>query len=246
MKYIKTFENKKSKLQFIKKSDLNDTWSIQDIGKTPKTANKPSIDFKLGQKTLDFLESVGIGIHSINKMDWLGDHHLILPEEDKFYEYRVALGTIITEEDVLDDHGYKSFEEGKEDKDFVSDWKTVGDVRDERYVNNNFSVFLPKKLSGTINQAAMSDASQYLKMLKECGLEIWKGTEDDTLRDDPDGFKKFCKYNKVNITLDNIEMVQTINYRLYKDSKFFPEFSDLCDRVNQSMERVVQKWLEII
>ena len=125
--------------------------------------------------------------------------------------------------------------------------KTVGEVQELSHNNPNFSVFLPK-LGGNVKQAAMSDASHYLKMLNDVGLYLWKGIlrNDEALSDTPDEFKKFLKHNNIKITVDNIEIVTTINYRLYKDSRFFPKFEELCDQVGEDSKTVISKWLSII
>ena len=43
MKFIQSFEDKKSKLKFIKNTDLTDVWNIKNIGKVPEN-NRQTIN----------------------------------------------------------------------------------------------------------------------------------------------------------------------------------------------------------
>lgn len=54
--------------------------------------------------------------------------------------------------------------------------------------------------------------------------------EDDALRNETEGFKKFINAKGLKISNENIEDVPTDNYRIYKDLKFIVELKDVCDK----------------
>lgn len=65
------------------------------------------------------------------------------------------------------------------------------------------------------------------------------------LNDLPDEFKKFINNKGIKITNDNVEDVNTVNYRLYKDSKFFYNLKEVCDDHNIDYEDLITDLLNI-
>jgi len=64
------------------------------------------------------------------------------------------------------------------------------------------------------------------------------------LSDNVSGFKTFINRKKIKITNDNVEDVPTIEYRLYKDSKFFGRLRDVIG--DYDAKELINRWLEFL
>ena len=108
-----------------------------------------------------------------------------------------------------------------------------------------WSVFLPLGTS-SLEQSALVDSSNYLKLLSESYPDMFKNQLEYTnaLSDNPDGFKKFINNKGIKITNKNVEIVNSICTRLYKDSKVFGCFRECIGK--QKTKQLIQDWLKLI
>jgi len=208
------------------------------------------IDSQLGSKVLDLLHEYGLGVVSVETGEWLKRSELLLPDEINFQEYRVQIGKkqdwkdfIDNYEDENDDIEYDDLTEEEQEKidDIYNNLPYEVDEHDEI----EFSVFLPSNVQN-LEEAAMSDASTYLKLLKNSGLDsILKGhCEYQIFFDYPTEVSNFINGKRIIITNKNLEIIKTISYRLYKDSKVFTAFEY---NIGESETRnLITDWLKLI
>jgi len=225
-----------------------ENWNPKDIlePKTSYTGTK-NLNFEIGKKVEELLKEYGLCVSDVGPGDWLKQQDIVLKSEKIFKEYRVHLGIIIPWEDFLDSSlvdGIKSFDnltkkEKKELEDEYESSKMNDDTRLE------FSVFLPAGIQNyNLTFAALSDASNYLLMLNNCIPQIFDGNMiEDCLKDEPKNFKCFLNSKDLKITNDNIEDVNSINYRIYKDSKFFLELEDV---LKNNTKFFINDWLNLL
>lgn len=239
-------------MKHLEKMDIVNSANMGDW-----SANKPivytghkDINYELGSKVIDLLAEYGLGVVSVTPGDWLKRYQILLPDEQNIKEYRVQIGKKQGWDDFLSDY---EIENDIEDYNKLSQKKKekINSIYDELPyefgVNDEieFSVFLPNNVND-VNKAAMSDASTYLKLLSESGLnDIMRGVaEYHVLFDEPDGFKNFINNKRISITNKNLEYVIDISTRLYKDSKVFNAFEDnIGDRETKDL---INNWLNLI
>ena len=246
MKHIKTYEEqKKNFISTVNYSDLN-SWSVDDL----KTPNKPiltgtkNLDINLGQRVIDFFEDNNLFI-KVGSGDWCKKQELLLPDEENFKEYRVNVGTKRNFDDWFE-YEYGSDADDRTDEELQKEYENVEvDYEDSKPA---WSVFLPVNVTN-IEAAAMSDSSIYLKIITDAFPDISRQYIDSrrgALYDEPKGFKKFINDKNVKITNQNIELVNTINYRLYKDSKVFGSFRDEIFDGEWETKTFIEEWLKLI
>jgi len=201
------------------------------------------LDKSLGSKVIELLAEYRL-FPRITPGDWLKKWDIVLESEESFKEFRVSLETKQSFEDWLDyEHGDIEYDElsGKEQMRFDEEYDNVKTEFDNR---TEFSVFLPLGVKDV--ESAMSDASRYLYTLSKTLPEVYKDSLDygGVLGDNPDGFKKFLSAKELKISNKNVECIPRIEYRLYKDNKFFNYLEDQIGR--QEMPELISKWLKLI
>lgn len=234
------------KFSTVKSSDI-ENWDPQQILNKEKNIKQytgtKDLNLKLGLEVQNLFDEYGLHV-DVGPGDWLKRQGIVLKSEEKFKEYRVHLSKILPWEDFLESEGIseEEFDElSEKEKEKLQDEYHSSKIDHDS--NMEFSVFLPLGTKNLI-EAALADASVYLKMLSKCLPEIFKcNTIDDSLRDETDGFKCFLNSKELKITNDNIEDVPMINYRIYKDSKFFVELEENLE--NDTMN-FINDWLKLI
>jgi len=219
-------------------SDL-ENW---DIKKDRVYTGTKNLNLDIGQKVFNLLEEYGL-LAEVGPGNFLTRQNSVLASEKQFREYRVHLSKIKPFNEYLDDEGIDDFDKlSKKEKIRIQkeyeSRKIYGDT------NLEFSVFLPSDIkSYDITNSALYDASNYLLVLSDCIPELFKGIEDNVLIDNTKGFKCFLNKKDLKITNDNIEDVPAINYRIYKDSKFFGE---LINEWDGNETALINDWLNLI
>jgi hypothetical protein len=253
MKHLKTYEDK---IKTVKFSELGDTWSPNDIlnkEKDAKFTGKKDFDLKLGQKVKDLLLEYRIGVLTVGPGDWLHKQDIILEPEKVFKENRVELGVVPSFENFIENNDmfiedYENISVEEKEK-----WheKYEDEVKPEEANHSNlaFSVFLPLNIQGATNKelCALCDATKYLKLLNDIIPDYVKDGSiiENILNDKTESFKKFINEKGIKITNDNIEDVPTINYRIYKDTKFLAELESVCGDYDISYRKLIADWLEL-
>ena len=231
-----------NEMKTIKSSELKN-WSIIDTNSN--YINIPvNIDIKLGQTVKDLLTNNNIGL-SIDNKNFLTPYHL-LPNEKNYKEYRITLTKIRTELEVLDNYGYKSIDEitdEKEKKEILSEIDKEINFEE----NVTFSAFLSTSInSNNLEFAALDWASKYLKIIYTSFPNIIKSdiAIEDSLINNVENFKKFVSLHNIKINNDNLEILPDINYRIYKDSKFFYNLGYEIGK--NKAEQLFIDWLKLI
>lgn len=207
------------------------------------------IDYDLGSKVINLLAEYGLGVVNVSPGDWLEKYKLLLPDETNLKEYRVQIGKKQDWDDFISDYEIENdIEYEKVSKKVKEKIHQIYNELPYEFGSNDeieFSVFLPNNIVN-IEAAAMSDASTYLKLLSDSGLnDIMRGVaEYHVLFDEPDGFKNFINGKKISITNKNLEYVIDISTRLYKDSKVFTAFEDNIG--GSETKQMINNWLNLI
>lgn len=230
-------------------SDLEE-WSDpvkKKIYKGTKTLN-----LELGSKVIDLLHEYDLGILSVEPGKWLNDQKLLLPDENNLKEYRVYIGKKQSFDNFIDNYEdendveYKKLSSEEQEK-LREIYDEDDSLMENQYgvENVEFSVFLPNNVRD-INEAAMSDASTYLKLLKDSNLtSVIDGSGDnDLFLSYTEEVVNFINLKQIEITNKNLEFVTTINYRLHKDSKVFNAFDELMNYKNK--QDLFNDWLKLL
>lgn len=232
-------------MRIVNSSDMED-WSTTK--KVVYTGTK-KLDLQLGSKVVDLLQEYGLGIVTVTTSDWMHKQELVLPDESNLQEYRVQLGTKQDWKDFLDDYEMENeieYEESsEEEKEKINEIYNELPYETDRHDRMEFSVFLPANTQNLEN-AAMSDASSYLKLLKNSKLDsIIKGhCEYQVFFDYPSEVTNFINGKKIKVTNKNLEIVKTVSYRLYKDSKVFTAFEDNIGKYET--KELMKDWLNLL
>jgi len=244
MKKIKTFEEIKT----ISSSELGGNWSAKHHNdKREYTATK-KLNSNIGDKMIKVFNDYGFFVKGVGPGDFLKTQGILLGSEKKLREYRVELGLNDTWENFLESNGLdqKEFDElsEKEQQELDNDFNEQGDIAD---ASMEFSVFLPNGIKD--ESSAFADAFEYLKLVEKSIPQMYinptLSDSDGVLNDYENEFKKFINNKKINITNDNIEVVVTVNYRLYKDSKFFYELKEVCEKHDIDYKDLINDLLNI-
>lgn len=220
MRHIKPMNE--ASIQYKKLSELGGNWSGQNTGK----GMIGDINLELGQKVLAFLYDNNLTI----EVDQARGYSPITPlgNENKLIEYRCSVQTRISDMEEVEEN-YKYENDIEDDADLTDDQRTEmmkhydnsftdveGNLAYSVFLNANFP---PERL----NEAGAAEGLIYLRMFSSCFTEnVRTGQYDENaLGNEVDGFKSYLKYCKLRITNANVEMVTDINYRIYKDGKFF-------------------------
>jgi len=231
------------KLKMTNFSDMENWSGKKEI---TYTGNK-KIDYELGSKVIDLLEEYNIGIITIGPGKWLHGQKLLLPDERNFQEYRVQLGKKQDWDDFLNDYendnevDYNKLNEKEKEK--INN--VYNELPYEEYHNASieFSIFLPNNITD-INEAAMSDASTYLKLLNDSGFNLFSDfNEYDVFYYETIPTKNFINGKNIVITNNNLESINTISYRLHKDGKIFSLFEEF---VGKEVKELFKYWINLI
>ena len=233
-------------IKIVNSSDM-ENWS----GEKPITySGSKKINYELGSEVIDLLAEYELGIVSVFPGKWLHGQELILPDETNFKEYRVKLGKKQSWNDFLENYNDENDTETEYDDLSEDEQEKILDIYNELpyEVNDDeieFSVFLPNNIKN-IESAAMSDASTYLKLLKNSNLDaILNGhCEYQIFFDYTKEVSNFINNKKIVITNKNLEDIKTVSYRLYKDSKVFTSIED---NIGESeTKQLINDWLNLI
>lgn len=170
------------------------------------------------------------------------------PNEKKFREVRVELGQIHGKEHLKDMHGYDSLKNYNSNLDnysrdknslkyFKEDLKKVENEIPYKIDNNlEFSFFVKYEEDSILSinnkeyiHSVYESAFFYMSFLMSTMPQVYNEKRFDHLSafiEFTDSYKDVLSYIDLNITNDNIEDVQSISYRLYKDYKFFYELRE--------------------
>lgn len=227
-------------------SDM-ENWSTEK--KIVYSGNK-KIDYKLGSKVIDLLAEYGLGIITVGTGKWLHGQSLVLSDETNLKEYRVEIGRknwddFIENYNDENDTEYDDLSE-EEKQTVLNTYNELPYEENTRYGRDTieFSVFLPNNVTD-INSASMSDASTYLKLLNDSGFELFSDFgEYDIFFHETEPTKKFINGKKIKINNNNLEVINTISYRLYKDGKVFDAFKDFLEE--STAKELINDWLNLI
>jgi len=232
-KHIDTFNEN---MKVVNKSSL-DGWSGKTISPTKRKEIQKKLDKITNMPMVKDIRSVladnNLGVLSVNQGDYTKKNGIILPNEVGT-EYRLELGKLLTKEEVEDSYFYTDEEgNGKIDtdhEDYIEDSKLIGTVVEIPYAleYSFFSDYYPMEVLSnfptTIEDVGLLSGTMYLKNLVHCYPDVTEGRLDYTtaIRDIEE---VKCLLNQFRIKIDNnnIEIIQNIILRLYKDSKFFAE-----------------------
>jgi len=191
-----------------------------------------TINYELGAKVIELLAEYNLGIMSIDDEDWCKSYGVLMPGEQNYKEYRVNIGRIPPWEDFWDEYCYENDTDLDGYDDLPDDeQEKIKEIflkqKPKEFSNYQivFSVFLPKKVDN-LKEAAMADASSYLRLLYESNLTTVTngGSEYSVFDGNADEVIDFINRKHIIITNKNLKDVRTISYRLYKDSKAFSAF----------------------
>lgn len=236
------------KIQTVNSADMENWSGKKEI---VYTGNK-KIDYELGSKVIDLLAEYGLGIISIGPGDWLKKYKLLLPDETDFKEYRVEIGKK-NWDDFIENYNYENNIEyddlSEEEQQKVLDIYNELPYKENTHYGKEtieFSVFLPNNVTD-INSASMSDASTYLKLLNDSGFELFKDfNEYDIFFHESEPTIKFINGKKIKINNNNLEIINTISYRLYKDGKVFDAFKEFLNDSESTAKELINDWLNLI
>lgn len=117
--------------------------------------------------------------------------------------------------------------------DFIKKISLLGKTYESEYIWT-FSIFLRDE-NRHLSLQKESDVLEiyesvywYLSFLNICCEDVYKCTNkcEDIFKYDIDNFKSILEELDLHITNKNLERIQQISYRLYKDSKFFYELKE--------------------
>lgn len=224
-----------------------DNWNIKNNDNRTYNGTK-NLNPIIGDKVIDLLDEYAICVTSCGIGNWLNDHKLLIGKESLFLEYRVHLGKVISWKDYLDYEISGDFDELSEDEqqELKNDYEKYKINND---TNAEFSVFLPSNLKNKseseIIRYALSDASNYLKLLNESIPEaINSYFKYDVFGTNTKETVDFINKNNIEITNKNLDSVVTISYRLYKDNKFFKQFEE--EFGSDTRKLLFNKWLKLL
>jgi hypothetical protein len=231
MKYLN-----ENKLELYKFSKMHSSWkkpeNYENIDTSKIDKNIPEVLEIMAKHRIGILDINEYGYFKgniSNKVNWG-----IYPSEVNKHEYRFELGRIITKESVLinwyidenltDPDKIKEEVGEKNHKEFMEDMEKIGEI-EEVDSRLEFSVFSKYKIRLNDPYAQSYLLTLGLSYLKDLILN-YKAVLMDIFdyhqaSSDMYSFKKLLKYKKEIINNNNLEFFPEVEYRLYKDSKFF-------------------------
>ena len=238
-------------MKIVKSSEM-DNWSYSNSKKENIKTGTKTLDLNLGAKVIELLSEYNLGVEAVSQEKVLEKWQILLPDENNFVEYRVTINRKQNWEDFIDEYEYEN--NIKYDKLNDEEQEKIQVVYDNLPYDESddysaFSVFLPTNIDKSkLQEAAMADASNYLKLLYKSELECvldGRCSYNSVFIDYIEGLKKFTILKNIGITNNNLELVQTINYRLYKDSKAIYLFEELLGSKSNS-SKFFKEWINLI
>ncbi len=193
--------------------------------------------------------AINLDILQVMKRKYLPPNTFPFEEKPNLIEYRVELGKILDEEWFMDMYGVEkpTIQEYKKEygedvylDDFIKDKNRIGTLESLDNGRMEFSVFLPlaKDLKSPLflNKIWVC-AVNYLSLMFHSFPKVFgdlKNKKKDLIEsnsailEDTEGFSSLLNKVGINITNDNLYPIEHINYRLYKDNKFFNEVYQHC------------------
>lgn len=221
--------NHQNKIQIKNFSQLDNwSWSMA-IDPKKGLISSSQLDFKLCDKILEVLNSYGYDITIIGIGDYLEKNGLTFGSENNLIEHRAEVVKKPDYNDFKHDYLIDNDFENESDMTKVDKDKMQAEYDELDYDeigNITYSFFVGKNISKQyLKQAAIYYGYLYMKMLHDMSdTFITKPTyEENFLRENEEGYKLFLNTNGIHISNKNVERVLDVNYRLYKDSKFFGE-----------------------
>ena len=164
-------------------------------------------------------------------------------------EYRVELGQVLDEKWLMNQHNieeptteaYKKKFGGKWMNDFINDENKLGTLEHIQDYKLVFSVFLPATkdvMSPIFLNKIWSSAVNYLSLISNTYIDVVGNLKRSSINllepngaifENIDDFSSLLNEVGVKVNNDNLSPIEDINYRLYKDSKFFYELDSYCD-----------------
>lgn len=246
-KFISEDSKEDSKVKLVKYSDM-DTWGSRED--TSHFTGTKDLDLKLGKEVYDMLNDHGLTVFC-SKGVYLTRNKLLIADESTFVEYRVRFAKIIPWDDFLDNNGIE--EDEYDDLSVEEQTKLTDEYRGGENTDDDgdmeFSVFLPlnvkSKTETEIIYLALSDASNYLKLLKNSIPEVIRGYLNyNVFMEYPEETTTFINNKGIKISNKNLPKVTNISTRLYKDSKFFGNIEYVFDK--HFLNDLVNDWLKLL
>lgn len=201
------------------------------------------------QHIKNIFKEVNLEILDIMPKTYLSPFNTLPFEEKKgLIEYRVELGKRLDEEWLMERHeideptvkAYKEKWSESGVKDFIKDKERLGEIVP---IDNNyqlFSVFLPKtsNLKSTIFHDKVWDcAANYMNILSNSYTKVFIDGRlnlegNNALHIDSEEFIKYLDEVDITINNKNLPIVSNIEYRLYRDNKFFYYLNEYFKDVN--------------
>lgn len=228
-------DDKKPKIQIKRFKDL-DTWSIRPSKEG--IINGTQVDLELASKIQEILNSYGYDVEVIGTGNFIEQQDALFGHESKLIEYRAEvkekynyddwksdyLIDLSNDRDISVEDLEKELTEAEIEK-MNAEYEEVP-YTDIAYGNIAYSFFVGKNIkSDMLQAAALYYGYLYMNLLMKVDESIiMRGNLiEDTLYESPDGFKEYLSHQGININNKNVERVTKVNYRIYKDSKFFGE-----------------------
>lgn len=238
---------KDSKIKLVKHSDLDNWKSPEDMSHITGTKK---LDRDLGYKVYEMLNEHGLTVFcSIG--DYLKRNKLLIADESTFVEYRVRFAKIIPWNDFLDNNGIE--EDEYDDLSVEEQTKLTDEYKGGKNTDDDgdmeFSVFLPldvkSKGENEITYLALSDASNYLKVLNNSIPEVIRGSLNyNVFMEYPEETTTFINNKGIKISNKNLPKVADISNRLYRDSKFFGKIEYEFDK--HFLNELISDWLKLL
>ena len=238
MKHIRGINE--ASIQLKKLSELNGNWSGRNTGK----GQTGDVNLALGARVLDFLDNHNLTIE-VDEANGYSPISL-LGNEKKLTEYRCE---IKMRSDLIDYEETYKYDNNIADEDELTPeqredmMSSYGTAFEEFNDNIGYSVFLDSNFPHSrLNEAGAAEGLEYLKMFNKCFSEDVTGgrIDDDSLAHNVEGFKKYLTYTNLKITNSNVEIVNDINYRIYKDGKFFSIAHSEIDNYNTILQGLLK------
>jgi hypothetical protein len=223
MKYIDTFENK---ISTISSKDLVDSWTI-DKKVYKKGNNLSTNDLKTVDDIVAILSKYGLQL-KVNSENYLlsKNMNLSLNFEKGFKEYRVYVYHTVSFEEYVENDGLSvetlSEEESKEYASYYDSY--LNDLDTDAI----FSVFLSPN-NKNILENAIINALSYLNLIYKSFIDviIHEWVDNNLFREYTEQFITFINSINFKVNNKNLSDIVDIEYRLYKDSKFFIELREM-------------------
>ncbi len=222
-----------NKIQIKKFSEI-DRWSwSMAIDNKKGLVSSSQIDMSFSNKIIEVLNSYGYDISITGEGSFLERNNLTFGSEPNLIEYRADL---VQKQDYDDfKYDYLADNDFEEESDMSEEDKNKMEEEYENleYVEIDssltFSFFVGKNVPKVhLKQAGIYYGYLYMRMLHDMlpDFILKPSYEENLLRENSEAFKSYLNWQGIHINNKNVERVEDVNYRIYKDSKFFGTASD--------------------